>query len=75
MMNLLGYKLNHWIIERSNNIHFSNDPISFNSIKLCNNRINYSSQIPGQLLITLTKIHHGRKKKFVNNCCQDFNFL
>ena len=41
------------------NVHFSNDPISFDSIKLCNNRINYSSQIPRQLLTTLRLQLHG----------------
>ena len=46
-------------------VHFSNDPISFDSIKLCNNQINYSSQIPGQLLITLSKVHHCRKRKML----------
>ena len=52
-------------LHRVINVHFSNDPINFDTIKLCNNRINYSSQIPGQLLITLPKIHHGRKRKLL----------
>ena len=61
-------------LNRVINVHFSNDPISFDSIKLCNNRIDYSSQIPRQLLITLRRFIMTEREKFCKHFMSRFQF-